>query len=249
MLKTIKNNFIFIIFLAAFGLVGGYFTALYSIESLSAELLEETVAQLGSVDMLIVITIAQATLYSVLLGLIGKIIAEKIGLWQSFRIEMKPLSSVLLVSVIGGVAMIFVDLYGFGAFNQQIADSYLAKPTLNYFLASITYGGVVEEVMLRLFSMSLIAFILMKISRNTEPSTANLVIANLIAAAVFAAGHLPATATTLGLDALLVVRCFVMNGAFGVAFGRLYRKYGIGYALLAHAGVHIVSKTIWFVVV
>ena len=248
MLKTIKNNFIFIIFLAAFGLVGGYFTALYSIESLSAELLEETVAQLGSVDMLIVITIAQATLYSVLLGLIGKIIAEKIGLWQSFRIEMKPLSSVLLVSVIGGVAMIFVDLYGFGAFNQQIADSYLVKPTLNYFLSSIFYGGVIEEVMMRLFVMSLLAFIFMKISKNDEASDGALILANVISALLFAAGHLPATAQTLGLDALIIARCFIMNGAYGIIFGRLYRKYGIGYAMLAHAGVHVVSKAIWLLI-
>ena len=249
MLRTIKNNIIFIIFLAAFGLVGGYFTAQYSIESLSAELLEETVAQVGSVDVLIVITIIQAALYSVVLGLIGKSIAEKIGLWQSFSVRIKPLVSVLLVSIIGGAAMIFVDLYGFGAFNQQIADSYLAKPTLNYFLSSITYGGVVEEVMLRLFLMSLIAFIIMKISRNTEPTTANLVIANVVASAIFAAGHLPATATTLGLDALLVARCFIMNGTFGIAFGRLYRKYGIGYAMLGHAGVHVVSKAIWFLLI
>jgi hypothetical protein len=54
---------------------------------------------------------------------------------------------------------------------------------------------------------------------------------------------------TIGLDALIIVRCFVMNGAYGVIFGELYRKYGIGYAMLAHAGVHIVSKAIWWILI
>ena len=38
-----------------------------------------------------------------------------------------------------------------------------------------------------------------------------------------------------------------MNGGFGLVFGRLYRKQGIEYAMLAHAGVHIVSKLIWLI--
>lgn len=249
-MKIIKNNFLFATFLVLFGLVGGYFAALYSIETLSDEVLEQTIAQIGSLDAVILISTLQvALIYSLLLGLIGKALAKKIGSWKSFTFESKPIVAVLLVSLIGGAVMIFGDLYGFGALNQQIADSYLAKPALNYFLSSVTYGGVVEEVMLRLFLMSLLAFIFMKISKNAEATDGNLIAANIISALVFAAGHLPATAATLGLDALIIARCFIMNGAFGIAFGRLYRKYGIGYAMLAHAGVHVVSKAIWFLFV
>lgn len=50
-----------------------------------------------------------------------------------------------------------------------------------------------------------------------------------------------------GLTPLLVVRCFLLNGAFGLVFGWLYRKYGIQYAMLSHALLHIVSKTIWLI--
>jgi membrane protease YdiL (CAAX protease family) len=244
-----KNNLLFSLFLILFGLLGGYFTSLYSVEILSEYLLEETIAQVGSLDAVILISTLQvALIYSLLLGLIGKSLANRIGTWQDSTIEAKPLVSVLLVSVIGGAAMILVDLYGFGALNQQIADSYLAKPTLNYFLSSIFYGGVIEEVMIRLFVMSLLAFIFMKISKNDEASDANLILANAISALLFAACHLPATAQTLGLDALIIARCFIMNGAYGIIFGRLYRKYGIGYAMLAHAGVHVVSKAIWLLI-
>jgi membrane protease YdiL (CAAX protease family) len=244
-----KNNLLFSLFLILFGLLGGYFTSLYSVEILSEDLLEETIAQVGSLDAVISISTLQvALIYSLLLGLIGKSLANRIGTWQDPTIEAKPLVSVLLVSVIGGAAMILVDLYGFGALNQQIADSYLAKPTLNYFLSSIFYGGVIEEVMIRLFVMSLLAFIFMKISKNDEASEGDLILANVISALLFAAAHLPATAQTSGLDALIIARCFIINGAYGIIFGRLYRKYGIGYAMLAHAGVHIVSKAIWLLI-
>ncbi len=39
--------------------------------------------------------------------------------------------------------------------------------------------------------------------------------------------------------------CFLLNGGFGLLFGRLYRRYGIQYAMLSHALLHIVSKTVW----
>jgi membrane protease YdiL (CAAX protease family) len=97
--------------------------------------------------------------------------------------------------------------------------------------------------------MSLLAFVFMKISKNTEATEGNLILANVISAVLFAAAHLPSTAMTIGLDALIIVRCFVMNGAYGVVFGELYRKYGIWYAMLAHAGVHIVSKAVWWLLI
>ena len=47
---------------------------------------------------------------------------------------------------------------------------------------------------------------------------------------------------------MLIFRCFLINGAFGIVFGRLYRKHGIQYAMLAHILTHIVSRTIWLII-
>ncbi len=245
MVKFVKNNLAFILFLSVFGLVGGYFTGLYTIESLSTEMLEEIVNQVGSVEILTLITTIQSLLYAVALGFIGRFFAKKIGLWRSLSFEFKPLVSVILVSLIGGAIFTLGDYHLFGNFIDVVKDSYLVKPTFNYIIASITYGGVVEEVMLRLFFMSLIAFLLHKLSRKQEVSDSQLVIANVISAILFAAGHIPATLAMVELTPIVLARCFLMNGGFGLAFGRLYRKYGIQYAMLAHAGVHIVSKLIW----
>ena len=245
MTKFLKNNLLFICFLAIFGLVGGYFTALYTIESLSPELLEETIAQAGSIEILILITSIQSFVYAVALGLIGKVLAGKIGLWRSLSFKIKPIIAVVFVSLIGGAIFILGDYYFFSNFIDVVKDSYLESPTLNYIIASVTYGGVVEEVMLRLFFMSLIAFLLQKLSGKSEATDSQIIIANILSALLFAAGHIPATAMAMELTPIVLIRCFVMNGGFGLAFGRLYRKYGIQYAMLAHAGVHIISKLIW----
>ena len=126
-------------------------------------------------------------------------------------------------------------------------DSYAAKPSVPYIIGSVLYGGVIEEVMLRLFWMSLVAFILWKLfaRREEKPTVSIFVASNIIAALLFAAGHLPGTFQLLGNSPLIIARGFLLNGAFGLLFGRLYRKHGIGYAMLAHGGSHIVSKLIW----
>ena len=119
-------------------------------------------------------------------------------------------------------------------------------------IASVLYGGIVEEVMLRLFFMSLIALIVWKLfykkyDKENIPSSV-FVIANIIAALLFAAAHLPATVVLSGgLTPWIVFRCFLLNGGFGLVFGWLYRKHGIAYAMLAHALFHIVSKMIWLI--
>ena len=102
--------------------------------------------------------------------------------------------------------------------------------------------------MMRLFLMSLLSFIMYKIFYKKEKKvpTKVFVIANIISAILFALGHIPTTISTFGgLTTLLFVRCMVMNGTFGLAFGWLYRKYGIQYSMLAHFGCHLISKLIW----
>lgn len=245
MKNLIENNLKYIIFLAIFGLVGGYFTALYSVQSLGQDMIDEAIAQVGSLDVLIIITIIQSLGYALIFGIIGKILAKKIGLWRKAEFIKQGNIELIIMSLIGGAAFILLDVLIFANFHEAIQNSYEAKPTVEYIIASITYGGVVEEVMLRLFFMSLIAFGIQKITKKEEMSSKILIIANVIVALLFAAGHLPATITTTEITPMILFRCFVMNGAFGLMFGRLYRKYGIHYAILGHAGIHIVSKLIW----
>ena len=105
-----------------------------------------------------------------------------------------------------------------------------------------------EEILLRLFFMSLLSWIISKIFYRKENKTPTkvFIMANVISALLFALLHIPATIQTFGyIDGLLLFRCLLMNGLFGLSFGWLYRKYGIGYSMLAHFGCHLISKLIW----
>ena len=126
-------------------------------------------------------------------------------------------------------------------------DTYAVKPTIPYLIATVTYAAVIEEVLLRLFAMSLIAFILHKIFGKKEelPSVTILIVANVLSAILFAVGHLPTNFALFGSSFLIIFRCLLLNGVFGLAFGWLYRKYGLRYAMIAHGGCHIISKLIW----
>ena len=245
-----------LLFFSIVGIIGGFFTGIYVLDSyppeMQQQLLDElTASGLGGfpTDIVMgVITAMQAAVYGILLGAVGIWLGKKIGLWKDGKkITIKPLIASFFVAVVGGSVLILSDLLFFGNHSQIIMDSYSVKPTIPYLIASILYGGVIEEVMLRLFWMSLVAFILWKVfdRKNERPSTGVLITANIIAALLFAAGHLPATATMLGLSPMIIFRCFLLNGGMGLMFGWLYRKYGLRYSIIAHGGCHIVSKLIW----
>jgi len=145
------------------------------------------------------------------------------------------------------VALILPDLLFFGKYEQALLDMYAVKPTIPYLLATVTYGAVIEEVMLRLFMMSLVVYVLHLLfeRRRENVSTAVLIAANVVSALLFAVGHLPANDMMFGLTPVIVLRCMLLNGVFGLAFGWLYRKFGLRYAMIAHGGCHVISKLIW----
>ena len=248
MKEFIRRYWKTLLFFVIAGLVGGFFTGLYLLDSYPAEMQQEVLAQGITPIVMALITALQAAGYGVVLGSIGILLGKKTGLWKDeTNITKKPLLTTIIASVVGGVAMILPDLLFFGKYNEVIMNSYAAKPSIPYMIGSVLYGGVIEEVMLRLFWMTLGAFVLWKLfAKNEEkPTAAILVIANIVAAILFAAGHLPATFMMIGNSPLIIARCFLLNGGFGLLFGYLYRKYGLRYAMLSHGGCHIVSKLIW----
>ena len=252
MVNFIKTYWKTVLFFALVGLVGGFCTGIYLLDSYPAEIRQQLLDQGLNSILLGVVTALQSAGYGLFLGMIGIYLGKKAGLWKDERtLAKKPLMIAAVGSLIGGLALILPDILFFGRHSQAIMDSYSSKPTIPYLVGTVTYGAVIEEVMLRLFTMSLIAFILHKLfwrkCENT-PVTA-LVLANILAAVLFAAGHLPATFMLLGNSPLILLRCFLLNGGFGLFFGWLYRKYGLRYAMISHGGCHVVSKLIWILFV
>ena len=121
---------------------------------------------------------------------------------------------------------------------HAMADPGAGSSALNGLLASF-YGGIAEELQLRLFLMTLLVWLLAVFGRR-QPRPAMYWIAIVVAAVVFGAGHLPAAAQVWGLSEIVVVRTIVLNAIAGVAFGWLYWKRGIEMAMLGHFSADIV---------
>jgi membrane protease YdiL (CAAX protease family) len=106
------------------------------------------------------------------------------------------------------------------------------------FLASF-YGGITEELQLRLFLMTLLVWMLTLAGRH-RPKPALFWLAIVVAAIAFGAGHLPAAQQVWGLSGIVVVRTIVLNALGGLVFGWLYWKRGFEMAMLGHFSADIV---------
>ena len=153
------------------------------------------------------------------------------------------------LGVIASLSIIGLDVLAFQpALLKELGDSANALNLQNAqpaawkgFLASF-YGGIAEELLLRLFLMSLLAWLGRFVSKTQEGRPTNSVfwIANILAAVLFGLGHLPATAMIIPLTPLVITRAIVLNGLAGVAFGWLYWKRGLEAAIISHFAADII---------
>ena len=128
-------------------------------------------------------------------------------------------------------------------FRRYLPPSMLhfSAPAWQGLLASF-YGGIGEEILVRLFVMSALTYAFAKILRQKAPplSSGPFWAANVAAALLFGLGHLPATAALAPLTTALVVRALVLNGVPGVIFGYLFWKRSLETAMIAHFSADIV---------
>lgn len=111
------------------------------------------------------------------------------------------------------------------------------------FLASL-YGGINEELLMRLGGMTLVAWIGSRLFPAPELRPGVMWIANLLAALSFGLGHLPALGVLVPVTPVLVARSLALNGVAGVVFGWLYWRRGLLMAMIAHFSADIVLHVI-----
>ena len=211
-----------------------------------------------------VFILAQTMQSVVLFGVatfIGLFLAKRIGLGapllERFFVgekaadHIKPfLLPTILFGVVVGLVIIGLDKFVFmpalaTELIQGGGDKIQTTPWQG-FLASF-YGGINEEILLRLFLMSLLAWLGKFVSRTADgkPSAGVLWTANILAAVLFGLGHLPATAAIMTITPLVVVRAIVLNGLGGIGFGYFYSKYGLESAMLSHFSADIILHVVF----
>ena len=162
--------------------------------------------------------------------------------------QTKELKSILLPSFsLGIIAGILIVLIGipFNKFIPELLNLETPVTVWKAFLASF-YGGIAEEILLRLFLVSLFIWIIFKIKKDKDgkPAVFGIWLSIILAAVFFGLGHLPATAQITSLTGIVIIRAIVLNGVGGIIFGWLYWKKGLESAIIAHFSADIVLHII-----
>ncbi len=224
--------------------------------------LQSVTLEPGEWPMAIIGNLPWLVIYWVVGG-IGLLLASRIGLGLPFVegwLKKEPIwdrfGRVVVISVIVGLAAAVVmvglarvidppmlaELESLGA---SISED-IRPPAWQGFLASFS-AGITEEVLLRLFLLTLLAWLGGLVSHDGEgrPTPAVFWIANILAAGLFGAGHLPTVAAMgLPLTALLIIRTLMLNSVMGLVFGWLYWTRGLESAMIAHFSADIVIHVV-----
>lgn len=248
--KIVKENWKFLLFVLITGVIGGYFAGIYSYESLSADLLSEIQKQNVTKEMFGLVSMIQyGIVYSFVLAAIGILLSQKVNLWKKIEFNKKALIVTSIITILSALLLFPGDKIIFGNLSKWVNNLYINPPTISKIICGFLTGGVTEEIMMRLFLMSLFVFIISKIFNKKEIPVSIYVISNILSALLFAALHLPATAAMTTITPIIVIRCFILNGVFGLVFGYLYRKYGIVYAMISHGFMHLIADIIAIILI
>ena len=186
----------------------------------------------------------------------GLYIAKKVGLgapyledWLTGESVHDGLKSVLITSVVLGMLaggfIFFLDRVVFALYIEPVTASQAQPALWQRFLVSF-YGGICEELFMRLFLMSLFVWLFSKIKRTINGHATDLGVwsAIILVSVIFGLGHLPMTARFIGITPLVVVRAIVLNGIAGIVFGWLYWKKGLESAIVSHFSTDIIIHVV-----
>src|SRR5690348_17312882 len=203
-----------------------------------------------------VIVLLQSAQSAVLLGVatgLGLLIAHQIGLGAPLMEgllagknvsdqALAMLAPTLVLGIASSSVLLALEITVFWPRLPQAMRDHFPIPALWKRLLASFYGGIDEEILLRLFLLSVLAWLIGFAWHMPDgrPTPGALWLANIIAAVIFGLGHLPATAALVKLTPLLIGRAILLNGIVGIATGYLFVRYGLEAAMLAHFAADLV---------
>jgi len=175
----------------------------------------------------------------------GLPVLERITTGKAWRRELKAILGISIgMGLTVTILIIFLGLASYSV-SFPLFKLEMALPVWNTVLASL-YGGIAEEVLLRLFVMTLLVWLPWRFwkERDGTPTTVGIWAAIILSSVLFGLGHLPFTSGLTAITPAIIVRAVLMNGVAGVAFGWLYWKKGLESAMIAHCSCDIALHTI-----
>jgi membrane protease YdiL (CAAX protease family) len=201
--------------------------------------------------LIIIGTIIQTTVIFSIAIFVGLLLAKRVGLGLPMleRVLKRENQGAFFKAILGpsiawgvltGVLIILVSL-PFGTLSLDFLKAEVTVATWKGFLASF-YGGIAEEILLRLFLMTLLVWLGWKIKQTPsgQATTVGIWLAIIISSILFGLGHLPVTSGITAITPVVVLRAIVLNGIGGIIFGWLYWKRGLESAMISHFSADIV---------
>jgi len=201
---------------------------------------------------------AQMSISMIILVFFGLKISKKIGLNTTPLIDKKTkLKEILKPSIKGGILAAIliilitnIEIILKGGFMATLEEQVITLPPFWQPLLASFYGGITEELIMRLFALSFYAFIIIAIikifkKRKWEAGSKVIWTAIILSSILFGIGHLGAVASTTTLTVYLILQTIILNAIGGIIFGWLFWKKGLESAMIAHFSADIILHVIW----
>lgn len=196
--------------------------------------------------LLIAIAVFAGLLATRAIGLHLPVLEALLNGQPALPILLAGLPTALLLGVATGLVLIGLEVYYFQPRLPEPFHKIESKQPIWKRMLACFYGGIYEELLLRLFVMSGLIWLIQLVI--TPPAgQINLGVfwaANLIASLLFGLGHLPATVRIAPLTPVIVARALLLNGLAGLLFGWLFLRYGLELAMIAHFTMDIMIHVI-----
>lgn len=198
------------------------------------------------VPVIVLLGIAQNTLMLAVVTGIGLLLARKLGLGapllEGWLYREEPavkardsLKAGTLVGITVGLVLLVIIL-PVASHLPGLPFVTAARVAVWKRVLACFYGGIDEEILTRLFLLTLLGWLGAKIFQKQKArlSPVTFWVANIIVAIVFGLGHLPNAAMVMHITPAVVFLALLLNGIAAIPFGYLYWKRGLEAAIIAH---------------
>ena len=206
---------------------------------------------------MIAISVLQSAILIAIAAGLGLLVANAVGLRTPYidslvngQAATPSLASILPLCVIlglivGTLTMVIEKVIFAPRLPEALAKADTRIAAWKGFLASF-YGGIVEEILIRLLLMSGFAWLISRAWHTAAglPTDGGYWLAIVLAALIFGLGHLPATRAITPLTRIVVVRALILNGMGGILFGWLFWQYGLATAMVAHFTMDLIIHVV-----
>jgi len=199
-----------------------------------------------SKSVFILTTILQACIFTGLSLLAGRWFASRMNYVVFPEFERRYFYSSLILGLLTGLILLGVD-YVFHTGGIIPTFFSINPPAIWKSLLACFYGGIVEEILMRLFLVSMLAYIINLVAGRKSGNRKERagIFASMIVAGIFGLAHIPVMGMITELTPAIITRVIILNSTGGIIYGYLYIRRGLLYAMVAHFTADIVLQVIF----